>query len=191
MIKIERPECPRPAALAGGDYKERTNKEALRMASFDKCMYCESKISHIDYAHVEHIKPKAQFPELKFRWDNLGYACPKCNIVKGEKYVEDTPYVDPYSEEPENHVFACGAFIFARNGSERGELTIVDVDLNRNDLILKRQAKIEEMVKAVTACFRTNNEKLRNNALNEIRRETYADKEYSLVVRAVVAAAAG
>ncbi|MEE9118515.1 MAG: HNH endonuclease, partial [Calditrichia bacterium] len=60
MIRIERPECPRPIALTNQNYKHPINKDTLRRSSHDKCMYCESKISHIDFAHVEHIKPKAE-----------------------------------------------------------------------------------------------------------------------------------
>lgn len=59
MIKLERPDCPYPAALEAGNYKHERNKLALKQASHDKCMYCECKISHIDFAHIEHIKPKA------------------------------------------------------------------------------------------------------------------------------------
>ncbi|HAW51249.1 MAG TPA: HNH endonuclease [Flavobacteriales bacterium] len=190
MIKIDRPTCPYPQALNNGNYKHKTNKDALREASSDKCMYCESKISHIDHAHVEHIKPKSddRFPELKFVWENLGYSCPKCNNSKSNKYDIDTPYIDPYVDEPSEHVFAFGAFVFANNGSERGEITIRDTDINRGSLIEKRQERINEIVKALTACFRTSNASLRVNAINELKREALGDKEYSLVVKALLIA---
>ncbi len=188
MIKLERPECPYPKALDDGNYKHKTNKEALRQASFDKCMYCESKISHIDFAHVEHLKPKAEdkYPELEFVWENLGYVCPKCNNSKRDKYDESTPYIDPYSENPEEYILAFGAFLYHKNGSERGELTITDIELNRADLIEKRYERIKEIIKAITSCRRTNNTTLRDNALDEIKREMLADKEYSLIVKTLI-----
>jgi len=190
MIKLERPRCPYSKALRDGNYKHKTNKEALRQASFDKCMYCESKISHIDFAHVEHIKPKAgdKYPELEFVWENLGYACPKCNNFKSDRYDESTPYIDPYSENPEEHIFAAGAFLYHKDGSERGELSICDIKLNRCELILKRYERIKEIIKAITSCCRTNNTTLRDNALEEIKQEMLADKEYSLVVKALISA---
>ena len=190
MIKLERPECPYPEALEKGNYKHKTNKEALRQASFDKCMYCESKISHIDFAHVEHIKPKAEdkYPELEFVWENLGYVCPKCNNSKLDKYDEDTPYIDPYSDNPEEHVLASGAFLYHKNGSERGELTISDIGLNRADLIEKRHERIQEIIKAITSCYRTRNTTLRDNALDEIKQEMLVDKEYSLIVKTLISA---
>ena len=72
MIRLVRPTCPHPAALQNGNYKHPRNKQALKDAAFDKCMYCESRISHIDFAHVEHIKPKAEdkYPQLAFAWNN-------------------------------------------------------------------------------------------------------------------------
>jgi len=185
MIRIVRPVCPYPQALANSDYSHPTNKDALRKANFDKCMYCESKISHIDYANVEHIKPKAdgKYPELKYNWENLGYACSRCNTNKGEKYVETSPYIDPYSEDPEDNIFASGAFIFAKGGSERGELTISDIRLNRLDMIERRQGRIDEVVKAISLCFRTKDGTLRNNALEAMKKEALPDKEYSLVIK--------
>ena len=191
MINIERPVCPNPMALENGDYKNRINKNALREASYDKCMYCESTISHIDFAHIEHIKPKApdKYPELICVWENLGYACPRCNVAKSEKFIESTPYINPYSEDPEEHIFAFGTFLFAKNGSERGELTIVDIGLNRNELIEKRQGRIDELTKAMNACFRTKNESLRKNALQEIKKEALPDKEFSLVINKLLSIA--
>ena len=190
MIRLNRPECPNPQALENEDYKYRENKQALRHASHDKCMYCESKISHIDYAHVEHIKPKAdnKFPELKFDWDNLGYSCPKCNNAKSDKYDINTPFIDPYAENPEEYIFVFGSLLFPRNGSERGDLTISEIELNRGDLIEKRQTRIDNITKTLKVCFRTNNDDLRNNAMESLRVEGNADKEYSLVVNAFIKA---
>lgn len=185
MIGIERPACPCPEALANDDYKHKDNKDALRRAGFDKCMYCESKISHIDYAHVEHIKPKAdgKYPELEYEWNNLGYSCSRCNMAKGEKYSEATPYINPYEEEPEGFIFSCGAFLFAKMGDERGDLTITDIKLNRPDLIEKRQGRIDEVAKATPVCFRTRDVTLRRNALEALKAEALQDKEYSLVIK--------
>lgn len=184
MIKLERPVCPNQNALENGNYKHPLNKAALAYASNDKCMYCESKISHIDFAHIEHIKPKAdeKYPELAYVWDNLGYSCPKCNNNKSDKFYPDTPYIDPYSEDPGNHLFPFGAFLFQRNGSERGELSIRDIGLNRPSLIEKRMAKIEDIQKALNAAHRSTNETLRNAAIEELGKEALPDKEYSVCI---------
>ena len=46
-------------------------KEALRAEANSKCTYCESFIDHIDYGHIDHIKPKSKFPDLVVEWGNL------------------------------------------------------------------------------------------------------------------------
>ncbi len=188
MIKIHRPPCPHPEALAHGNYKHRRNITALRQANFDKCMYCESKISHVDFAEIEHIKPKAndKYPELTYDWGNLGYVCSVCNNLKGDKYVETNPYVDPYSEDPRVQIVAVGAYLFARDGSERGEITILDIGLDRGTLIEKRQTRIETIVKAITACYRTRDVELRRHALDELKKEMLPEKEYSLIMESVM-----
>lgn len=187
MINITRPNCPYPIALVRGDYKHSVNKKALKEASVDKCMYCESKISHIDFAHIEHFKPKAlnKFPELEFEWSNLGYSCPKCNNNKSDKFHDDSPYIDPYSEEPSEYFLANGSWLFVKQGSERSDLTIRDIGLNRPELLEKRLEKITEIQSAITACFRTNNVVLREMALQELRKEAEPDKEYSFFVAAL------
>ena len=183
MIKINRPQCPNPTALSNGNYKHLDNKTVLKEAGFDKCMYCESKVSHIYFGDIEHIKPKDKFSSLEFNWDNLGYVCAKCNNCKLNKFHENTPYINPYDEEPNNYIIALGPFLKQKRGSERGELTILDIDLNRTELIERRKEKIDKLVKSIDVCFRTSNEILKNNALEELKKEAEQDKEYSLCVK--------
>jgi len=187
LIKLTRPNCPYPIALQRGDYKHEKNKQALKEASSDKCMYCESKISHIDFAHIEHFKPKAEgkYPELEFVWENLGYACPKCNNQKSDKFHNELPYVDPYSEEPSKFFYVAGTLLFVKNGSERSDITIRDIALNRPELLEKRLEKITEIQSAISACHRTKNTTLKEIALAELKRESEPDKEYSFFVKAL------
>lgn len=190
MIKLNRPTCPHPQALLNGDYKHHKNKEALKNSSHDKCMYCESKISHIDYAHVEHIKPKAadKFPQLEFDWNNLGYACPKCNNAKSDKFFDGCEFIDPYAENPEEHLIAFGTILFKMRGSERGEITIHEIELNRAELVEKRSNKISDIQKAIDACFRSQSAHLKELALDALKEEAKNDKEYSFFVKALLAA---
>ncbi len=125
---------------------------------------------------------------MEFQWDNLGYACPKCNNNKSDKYHNELPYIDPYSENPSKHLYPFGTLLFQRNGSERGEITIRDIKLNRPELIEKRHEKIMDMQKALDACFRTQNHALRESAIAQLQKEGNADKEYSIFVRAILAA---
>jgi len=186
MIKVNRPICPNPSALSGGNYKHPDNKAALRNASFDKCVYCESKVSHVYYADVEHIKPKEKFPKLEFRWENLGFVCAKCNGIKKDKFDEKTPFINPYEDDPDEHVLFFGAFIKHKKGSERGEITIDEskgIGLNRNELLERRHEKIQSIGKTIDRCFRTTNQQLKENAFEELKKEADQVNEYSLCVK--------
>lgn len=191
MIKLERPACPHPVSLESkSTYKHSDNKDALRKANNDKCMYCESKIVHVDFAHVEHILPKAKdkFPELEFKWENLGYVCAKCNNAKSDKHFADTPFVDPYLEDPSEFIVAFGAFLFSRNGGERGQITIQEIALNRPELIERRSERIKLLQSAIEACNRTKNVTLREAALTALNEEATNDKEYSMVAHSFLVA---
>ena len=190
MIKLTRTQCPKPEALDAKNYSHRDNKNSLRDASFGKCMYCESKISHVDFAHIEHIKPKApdKYPELKYVWENLGYSCSKCNNKKSDSYHPQTPYIDPYTEYPDEHIVFIGWCLYPRNGSERGEITIQDVGLNRVELIEQRKERIEKLILAINCCYRTSNASLRSAALRGLKAECDPSQEYSYALRQVLCA---
>lgn len=93
------------------------------------------------------------------------------------------PFINPYNENPEDYVVLYGPFLYQKQGSERGELTIKEIDLNRTGLIEKRQEKINQIQKSINACFRTPNKTLKQDALNELKKEADKDKEYSLCIK--------
>lgn len=48
-----------------------------------RCAYCEDSAAD----EVEHIKPKALYPELTFAWMNYLYACGPCNGPKNSRFA--------------------------------------------------------------------------------------------------------
>ena len=66
------------------------------------CCYCESVITTVSYAHIEHRKPKAshRFPELTFDWDNLHLACQLCNNAKSDQWDDAAPILDAVADVP-------------------------------------------------------------------------------------------
>lgn len=190
MRKITRPICPNPSALSG-NYKHPDNKKALASASNEKCIYCESKISHVYHGDIEHIKPKSIYANLEFAWENLGFVCAKCNGIKSNKYDKQTPFIDPYIDEPSDHIIAFGAFLSHKQGSERGQITIdekLGIGLNRKELIEKRQERIEEVTKAIDACFKTSNPDIKKVLFESLKDEAKSNSEYSLCIEALLKA---
>lgn len=190
MIELTRPPCPNPSKLKT-NYKHPENKATLRAACHDKCMYCESKISHIYYGDVEHIKPKLVFPRLEYVWENLGYVCAKCNGSKGDKWSEDCPFINPFEEDPGQFLSPVGAFVYQRAGSERGEYTWREIGLNRPALVRQRQDRIEQIRDLVDKVQRTGNQVLKNLVFAELANFVEEHNPYSMVARAALKAMQG
>jgi uncharacterized protein (TIGR02646 family) len=125
-------------------------KDCLVKLFHGKCAYCESKIMHVDYGHIEHYRPKSGpfgRPDLTFDWNNLLLACGICNgsAHKGDRFPgadAGGPIVNPCDEEPGDHFefqydhVAHLASVYGK--TERGRLTETLLGLNRKDLRIHR-----------------------------------------------------
>lgn len=130
---------------AESKYRHRDIKAALVAMFHGKCAYCESRITHIDYGHIEHFRPKSkpQFRQLTFEWDNLLLSCAVCNGAehKSDRFpeaAEGGPMINPCEEEPREHfdfVFDTRARLASVVGkTTRGKTTERLLGLNRPEL---------------------------------------------------------
>lgn len=74
-----------------------------------KCAFCEAHVSHISDAHIEHFRPKADFLDFTFVWENLLIACTVCNRdYKKTQFPTDSDgsplLIDPTVDLPEAHL---------------------------------------------------------------------------------------
>lgn len=116
----------------------------LKRDTTGKCAYCEGFVTDVSYAHVEHIKPKSKYPEFAHAWTNLGYSCPVCNTEKGDYDDLSFPVLDPYEEDPADHLVFLGTYIFSKLGDVRGEISLRKLALNRLDLVRGREQRLEK-----------------------------------------------
>lgn len=182
MVRLERPPCPDLASLAT-NYKVSVNKQALMNASQSKCMYCESRVTHIYFGDVEHIRPKDRFPELEYEWENLGFVCAKCNNSKRNKWFDKTPFIDPYSEDPSDGIAALGQWLFSRPGSDRGRVTVHEIQLNRPELLERRLEKLHRIQEILDLIAEAPNNAVRKALSSRIEAELDSGAEYLLVAR--------
>jgi len=141
---------------AESKYRHIGIKEALVKMFHGKCAYCESKITHVDYGHIEHFRPKSlpQFKCLTFNWNNLFLACARCNgpEFKADSFPElnaNGPPINPCDDLPEDHLI----FFFDPNSrvatvshkTGRGRVSIDLFGLNRQDLRGHRSKMIEKL----------------------------------------------
>jgi len=182
MIKLNRPECPNPAALTRGVYNDPTNKTSLRAASFGKCMYCEADVIANTPYDIEHIKPKSVFPELEFEWSNLGYACPKCNREYKKSHFDEN-LINPYDEDPKTHLQFFGSMSLPVGDSEKADITADIVGLNRPELLLKRTEKLASLRKTVRLYKGMEVGGQKDAIKEQLLEEALPDKEFSLLVK--------
>jgi uncharacterized protein (TIGR02646 family) len=52
------------------------------------CAYCDQFPLHKNDETIDHFKPKSQYPELAYIWDNLFPACSACQSAKMEQFDE-------------------------------------------------------------------------------------------------------
>ena len=137
-------------------YKHDEIKEALIGMFHEKCAYCESDITHIDYGHIEHFKPKGTpaYYELAVEWNNLLLACGRCNGAenKGTKFPladKGGPLVNPAKEEPSKHLrFDLDPKLTLANVlgiSKRGKTTQNTLGLNRPQLLKHRSKFVRKL----------------------------------------------
>jgi uncharacterized protein (TIGR02646 family) len=139
-------------------YRHKEVKQTLVEMFHGKCAYCESKITHIDYGHIEHYRPKAGprgRPDLTFEWTNLLLACGICNggEHKSDRFPEadeDGPIVNPCEDDPVNHFTFCFdsavklASVYGL--TPRGMLTERLLGINRPELRSHRSTRIRHLV---------------------------------------------
>jgi uncharacterized protein (TIGR02646 family) len=141
----------------------------LRTLFNEKCAYCETPVN-VTEGGVEHFRPKGgavnlngeKSPEhywwLAYEWRNLYLSCRECAIAKGNKFPvtgqrvainaglneierEKIILLDPCSDDAEAHlVFSDDGFVTAT--TERGEVTIDILNLNRERLVAQRREEL-------------------------------------------------
>jgi uncharacterized protein (TIGR02646 family) len=142
---------------AQNKYRHREIKEALVRLFHGKCAYCESHITHIDYGHIEHYRPKSGpqgRPDLCFEWPNLLLACGICNgsEYKGDRFPEAAqggPIINPCEDDPSFHLefrFDTRLGLASVYGTtQRGRTTESLLGLNRPALRKYRSLQIKKL----------------------------------------------
>lgn len=108
MVKVAR-SFPAPESLAteakkaDGRYDKPDVIERLKKDFHNKCYICGMK--ELQDPNVEHLLPhkNGKYPERKFDWENLFWACGYCNGIKNNgKY--DAGIIDCCRQDPEEYL---------------------------------------------------------------------------------------
>ncbi len=81
-------------------------KDSLSNLSHGKCAYCECYVKNeSNYLEVEHYEDKKHNPDKVLQWDNLLPSCKHCNCHKSTHDVVQEPIVNPFRDEPHDHLY--------------------------------------------------------------------------------------
>jgi uncharacterized protein (TIGR02646 family) len=160
-------------------------REALRSETAQKCAYCESWMEHVSPANVEHIAPKSRFRELVVEWTNLTLACSNCNTSKGTYWEDACRLLNPYEDEPSEHLRWAGPMLFHIT-ADRGRVTIRRLNLNRAELMHQRGEALDR-VRWILDLMESNPEPVRLALSEDLRALGEVDAEYSAAGRAFLA----
>ena len=143
-------------------------KDAVETETSGKCAYCESNVSHVYPGDIEHIIAKSEVPQKTFLWENLTYCCFECNNKKRAYHDDAYPLINPYIYNIDEHLIPIGPLYFSVRGSTRGELTKININLNREEIVGRRREKIEELQKYILAYHREQVNSLKDEMLLEM-----------------------
>ncbi|EJT05008.1 retron system putative HNH endonuclease [Rhizobium sp. CCGE 510] len=133
--------------------------QALSELFFHKCAYCESRSANT----IDHFRPKSLYPWLAYDWENLYPTCFECDRRKGGAFpmaaapappfstigearaFEHVLFVDPCFDDPRAHLRFCSDGRY-QPLTDKGQGTIGYLDLNRKNLVWRRNEVIERII---------------------------------------------
>ncbi len=186
----------KPSDSLWNKYNKAYVRNTLKEMFHDKCAYCESKITHVTYPHIEHYRPKKKYPQYTFEWQNLLLACSICNgsAHKGDKFplkdgnVDKPLLLNPCDDDPGQHLeFEQARVVFL---SERGQKTRNLLGLNRDELFDRRRELLhylDYIRRTVEDYERNGNQAMAQQGQALLNMATSVEAEYTAMVRQFMA----
>jgi hypothetical protein len=122
----------------------RLAREVAERAHY-RCEYCRTpQIITAQSFHVDHILPESQggFTSL----ENLCYACPHCNLHKGDRVsgldprtTREVPLYDPRRHVWGTHFRWSPTFRYIIGSTPTGRATVIMLKLNAQSLVRARE----------------------------------------------------
>lgn len=130
-------------------------------------------------------KNKNARPELYVDWDNLTLACEQCNRSgKGTYYNPQLPLINPYVDEPSQHLKDIGPLIMPVLDDKRGYVTVEVIKLSRMSLVERRSEKIQAIHKLLLVWTKETDESFKLVLEEQLHEEYTLNQEYSSTIKA-------
>ncbi len=171
-------------------YRHPDIKKALLDETYNKCVYCESKIGHNCPGDIEHKIPKSKELDLIFEWNNMTIVCNECNRRKSDYYDPACMFLDPYTDNVEDLVLHYGPFVFSLPGNKRSEITVRILELSSNtvrkSLIGRKIEKLENINHLIERIAVENNAIIKDFLWKILSESCNISAEYSGMVKTYV-----
>jgi len=150
-----------------------------------KCAFCERKVE-LSAGRIEHFRPKSQYVNLTFDWNNFLYSCEVCNNRqnKGSKFPLDCDgtqlLINPTDEDCDIYEYlefywdkeTKLASVVGKDG--RGKVVQEILDLNRKDLREHRTKELKKLL-LLFKLAKTGDQ----DAINLVTQSCKFDEEYT------------
>lgn len=171
----------------GSKYGHKEIRERLNSCSFNKCFYCESKLTG-SLREIDHYIEVSIDHSKAFDWDNLYLSCTNCNdkIDHNTIPVSDAlnPCVDS-DEEIQRHITFEKECICSQSGSDKGLKTIQKFKLDSDVLDLRRSkwlTKLATIANEICGTMMSENRTVPSEEeRTTIRRFMQIDQPYSMM----------
>lgn len=168
-------------------YRDPAIKAAVRRDSHGKCIYCESYVTQVHPGETDHVLPVSKRRDLVVAWENLAFVCSDCNRNKGDYLAPELPLVEPFTDDPSEHLAFYGPTVHHRTGAARGEVTVQRLKLSRRkDLWERRKERIEQLQLLLDRIAEQSDGPLRVALESALQEELCDDKPYAAFAREYV-----
>lgn len=96
-------------------YRHQDIKDILFESTNRKCAFCEGFPEDNGNIEVEHFHPKSLYPQETFSWGNFLPCCRKCNSAKDAHDTKVEPILNPYINNPEDHLSVNGIRLIGKD----------------------------------------------------------------------------
>jgi hypothetical protein len=107
-----------------------------------------------------------------------------CNGNKSDYDSEDEPLIDPYEQDPAEHLLFVGALVLERPGSDLGYRSVEILGLSRAALIEVRTERIREMRPLVDAWSKETRPERKAMLERQLRNQVSDAAEFAATKRA-------
>lgn len=169
-------------------YRHPDIKKALLDETYEKCVYCESKIGHNCAGDTEHKIPKSKRTDLIFEWSNMTIACSECNRRKLDYYNPACMFLDPNIDNVEDLLIHLGPIVHNYHpGDKRSEITVTILQLqSRKPLIGRKIEKLQNIKHLIQRIVNEVNPTMKDFLQRELSERCDISAEFSGMVKACV-----